>query len=100
MMPPPGRTLFTEIRENSRRQYNIKVSCLEIYEEKMYDLLNERKQVMMRSFEDRGRRILRWMCQHSHTPYKAISPDSAPLLPGSKASTRFDVRRRKTFSSS
>ena len=60
IIPLSVRTLFSEIRSNKKRQYNIRVSCMEIYDEKMYDLLSDRKQVMMRSFEERGRRILRF----------------------------------------
>ena len=45
-----GNDANTKLNSNPAR-----ASCMEIYDEKMYDLLNNRKQVMMRSHEERGR---------------------------------------------
>ena len=41
--------IFDHIRSNPQRMFNIKFSCMEIYDEKIYDLLHERNPVILMS---------------------------------------------------
>ena len=41
--------IFGHIKSHPQQQFAIKFSCMEIYEEKIFDLLNDRKPVILMS---------------------------------------------------